>query len=111
MTSDEQTSEAPAGQPPATAPAAAAVDLHPAVVDLLHPGYVLRAGVPPVAAYRHLRSAAGLTPVTEAQAARVAGGSWYGCYVVHASTGEAVAMGRIIGDGGWYFHVADMYVE
>lgn len=25
-------------------------------------------------------------------------------------TGHAVAMGRVIGDGGWYFHVLDMAV-
>jgi GNAT superfamily N-acetyltransferase len=32
---------------------------------------------------------------------------------VHAvveATGEPVAMGRVIGDGGWYFHVVDMAV-
>lgn len=79
----------------------------PPAVDI-HPGYSLRIGVPPVPAYRNIRSSAGLTPVTEAQASRVASGSWYGCYIVHSSTGEAVAMGRIIGDGGWYFHIADM---
>ena len=26
-------------------------------------------------------------------------------------TGELVGMGRVIGDGGWYFHVADMCVS
>jgi GNAT superfamily N-acetyltransferase len=30
--------------------------------------------------------------------------------VVHEATGEAVAMGRVLGDGGWYFHVIDMAV-
>ncbi|CAN8099872.1 unnamed protein product [Discula destructiva] len=33
-------------------------------------------------------------------------GSWYGCYITHA--GQPVAMGRIIGDGGWYFNIANM---
>ena len=77
----------------------------------LPPGYTLHTGYPPVAEYRHLRSASGLTPVTESQAAAVASGSWYGCYVTFGA-GEAavVAMGRVIGDGAWYFVVADMAV-
>jgi ribosomal protein S18 acetylase RimI-like enzyme len=29
---------------------------------------------------------------------------------VHDSTDEVVGMGRLIGDGGWYFHVVDMAV-
>lgn len=78
----------------------------------LPPGYSLEPSVPSIAEYRNLRQSAGLTPVTEAQAARVATGSWYGCHVTYRSDGDAqpraVAMGRIIGDGGWYFHIADM---
>lgn len=41
-------------------------------------------------------------------------GSWYGCYISWTDPASdnakpvAVAMGRIIGDGGWYFHIADM---
>jgi ribosomal protein S18 acetylase RimI-like enzyme len=35
-------------------------------------------------------------------------GSWAFCHVREVGTGEAVAMGRVIGDGGWYFHIADM---
>ena len=26
------------------------------------------------------------------------------------ATGETVAMGRVLGDGGWYFHIIDMAV-
>jgi hypothetical protein len=58
-------------------------------------------------------------------------GSWYSCYIVHTNAkpdaavhldtskatwmhrneGEsAVAMARVIGDGGWYFHIIDMAV-
>ena len=87
---------------------------------VLPPGYTLRTGVPPVPAYRHLRAASGLSPVTESQAAPVSAGTWYGCYVIHTppavSEGEeavdevVVGMGRIISDGGWYFHIADMAV-
>ncbi|KAI3391146.1 hypothetical protein diail_7913 [Diaporthe ilicicola] len=75
-------------------------------------GYHLEPGVPSISEYRNLRKAAGLTPVTEAQATRVAPGSWYGCYITYRNQDDdqprAVAMGRIIGDGGWYFHIADM---
>lgn len=85
-------------------------------------GYTLRTGYPPIPDYLHLRAASGLTPKTPAQAAPVAKNSWHGCYVTFtpnqsdapteesANTEIIVAMGRIIGDGGWYFHVADMAV-
>ncbi|KAL2015033.1 hypothetical protein VTK56DRAFT_6447 [Thermocarpiscus australiensis] len=97
-------------------------------------GYTLHPGYPSIPDYLHLRAAAGLSPKTPAQAAPIASGSWYGCYITftpaaaaaaaETSTEEAtpatttttkqtktvVAMGRIIGDGGWYFHVADMAV-
>jgi GNAT superfamily N-acetyltransferase len=29
---------------------------------------------------------------------------------VETASGETVGMGRLIGDGGWYFHVVDMAV-
>lgn len=80
---------------------------------VLPPGYSIQPGTPLIPEYRNLRKSAGLTPVTEAQAARVASGSWYGCHIIYqtpksAGRSQAVAMGRIIGDGGWYFHIADM---
>lgn len=73
----------------------------------------MQQGVPAIAEYRNLRKSAGLTPVTEAQATPVASGTWYGCHVTFRAQGadappQAVAMGRIIGDGAWYFHIADM---
>ncbi len=34
--------------------------------------------------------------------------AWAGCHAVHETSGDVVAMGRIIGDGGWYFHIVDM---
>lgn len=83
-------------------------------MSLLPPNYTLHDGYPPIPEYLHLRAASGLTPKTAAQAAPIASGSWYGCYVTYTApeTGEstAVGMGRIIGDGGWYFHIADMAV-
>lgn len=76
-------------------------------------GYILREGFPSVDDYVHLRTASGLTPKNAEQAAGAIRGSWYGCYVAVEGAGEpsrAVAMGRVIGDGGWYFLVADMAV-
>lgn len=81
-------------------------------------GYTLHNGFPPVADYRRIRVAAGLSARTEAQAARAVTGSWYGCFAQYqdpsapssSTPGQIVGMGRIIGDGGWYFHIADMGV-
>ena len=74
------------------------------------PGYRFVLTVPVVEDYLHLRSAAGLTPKTKDQAAAALPGSWAACHVVEESTGAVVGMGRLLGDGGWYFHVVDMVV-
>jgi ribosomal protein S18 acetylase RimI-like enzyme len=74
------------------------------------PGYRLHRSTPSVADYLRLRREAGLTPKTEAQAAAALPGSWAACHVVAEDTGEVVGMGRLLGDGGWYFHVVDMAV-
>ncbi len=75
------------------------------------PAYVLHEGYPSVEDYVHLRLASGLTPKTAAQGAAALKGSWYGCYVTMANDhSKAIAMGRIVGDGGWYFNIADMAV-
>ncbi|MFD6142374.1 GNAT family N-acetyltransferase [Promicromonospora sp. NPDC060271] len=59
--------------------------------------------------YLELRSASGLSPKTPEQGAPALTGSWYFCHVrTDADPGRAVAMGRILGDGGWYFHIADI---
>ncbi|KAK0612606.1 putative GNAT family N-acetyltransferase, partial [Bombardia bombarda] len=93
-------------------------------------GYTLHAGIPAVPEYLHVRASSGLRPKTASEAAPLAKGSWWGCYITYdgpklnsqetesessskettATTGPAVAMGRIIGDGGWYFLIADMAV-
>lgn len=75
----------------------------------LAPGYSLCAGVPSTADYLRLRNDAGLTPRTVEQAERALPGSWSACHVID-SGGGTVGMGRLIGDGGWYFHVVDMAV-
>lgn len=65
-------------------------------------------GPPTADAYRTLRRRAGLSPVSEAQAAAAVAGSWAACHVL--LDGEPIGMGRVIGDGGWYFHIVDMAV-
>ena len=62
---------------------------------------------PTLEEYLHLRTASGLTPTTADQGRGALANSWSWCHV-RSSEGEAVAMGRVLGDGGWYFHVADM---
>ncbi|KAL4880286.1 putative GNAT family acetyltransferase [Aspergillus karnatakaensis] len=80
----------------------------------LPPNYTLETGYPPLNDYLHLRAATGLSPKTPAQGAAVPSGSWYGLFISYTdpetNTSTPVAMGRIIGDGGWYFHIADMAV-
>lgn len=76
-------------------------------MPVLPDGYRLESGLPDVETYRHLREVSGLSLRTQAQAEPVAAGSWAACHVVD-SEGTAAAMGRVIGDGGWYFHVADI---
>lgn len=73
-------------------------------------GYRLVEVPPRVADYLLLRREAGLSPKTEEQAIAALPGSWFACHVVHEETGTAVGMGRVIGDGGWYFHIVDMAV-
>jgi ribosomal protein S18 acetylase RimI-like enzyme len=74
------------------------------------PGYRLVPEPPPVADYLRLRSESGLSPKTEEQARAALPGSWFACHVVAEAGGGVVGMGRLLGDGGWYFHVVDMAV-
>ncbi|KAL4948464.1 hypothetical protein BDW69DRAFT_92395 [Aspergillus filifer] len=85
-------------------------------------GYTLHPGSPDVESYLHLRRASGLSPKTTAQGTASVTGAWYGCYISYtdpstlssesksAPTSTPIAMGRIISDGGWYFHIVDMAV-
>ncbi|WP_424937354.1 MULTISPECIES: GNAT family N-acetyltransferase [Bacteria] len=70
-------------------------------------GYTLVAGPPALADYLRLRCDSGLSPKTEEQGAAAIAGTWRFRHVRDAR-GETVAMGRVVGDGGWYFFVADM---
>ncbi|MEJ7582758.1 MAG: hypothetical protein WKF43_01480 [Acidimicrobiales bacterium] len=77
---------------------------------MLHETYELLESAPEVSDYRMLRERSGLSPKSAAQAKAAIAGSWHAVHVRHRPTGEPVGMGRVIGDGGWYFHVADMAV-
>jgi GNAT superfamily N-acetyltransferase len=73
-------------------------------------GYRLADGPPSVADYLLLRDRAGLSPRRPDQAQAALAGSWAAVHVVHEVDAKTVGMGRLLGDGGWYFHVADMAV-
>lgn len=75
----------------------------------LHEDYRLVEGPPDVDSYVTLRERSGLTPRAREQAAPALAGSWAACHVVGPGD-RPVGMGRLIGDGGWYFHVVDMAV-
>jgi GNAT superfamily N-acetyltransferase len=79
-------------------------------VSTLTDGYRLVDGPPTTSDYLDLRIRAGLSPKTEDQAVAALPGSWAACRVLQKGNDRPVAMGRVIGDGGWYFHVVDMAV-
>jgi ribosomal protein S18 acetylase RimI-like enzyme len=81
-----------------------------AMMSAVIPGYQLVMAPPPAADYLRLRRESGLSPKTRQQGEAALLGSWAACHVVADSTGEIVGMGRLLGDGGWYFHVVDMAV-
>lgn len=69
--------------------------------------YALSASPPPLEEYLALRQLSGLTPKRAEQARPALANSW-AWRTVRTREGETVAMGRLVGDGGWYFLVADM---
>ncbi|WP_440898950.1 GNAT family N-acetyltransferase [Actinosynnema sp.] len=73
----------------------------------MHRDYELHPTPPSVADYLRLRAESGLSPKTPEQAAAALPGAWASFHVTHAD-GRTVGMGRVLGDGGWYFHVVDM---
>jgi ribosomal protein S18 acetylase RimI-like enzyme len=62
---------------------------------------------PTVDEYMTLRRDSGLTPRSREQSEGAVQNTWSFCHA-RAGNGDAVAMGRVIGDGGWYFVIADM---
>jgi GNAT superfamily N-acetyltransferase len=77
----------------------------------LPPGYIIQDGYPPVPEYLNLCLLSGFSPKTTAQATEASRGSWYGCFITSEEDNSLVGMGRIIGDGGWYFHIVDMAIN
>jgi ribosomal protein S18 acetylase RimI-like enzyme len=73
-------------------------------------GYALVMEPPPVSDYLRLRVESGLTPKSRDQAVAALPGSWAACHVVSDESGEVLGMGRLLGDGGWYFHLVDIAV-
>jgi ribosomal protein S18 acetylase RimI-like enzyme len=73
-------------------------------------GYQLVDGPPAVDDYLALRSRAGLSPRRRDQAEPALRGGWAAVHVVDEATGTTVGMGRVLGDGGWYFHIVDIAV-
>lgn len=65
-------------------------------------------GPPGLEEYLRLRRDSGLTPKSAAQGTGALTASWSFCHVREQASDGAVAMGRVLGDGGWYFHIADM---
>jgi ribosomal protein S18 acetylase RimI-like enzyme len=73
-------------------------------------GYQIFEGPPSPEDYVQLRKQSGLSPKSIEQARAALPGSWFACHVVFSETYETVGMGRVLGDGGWYFHIVDMAV-
>lgn len=73
-------------------------------------GYRLADGPPAVADYLLLRERAGLSPRRQDQARAALRGGWAAVHMLHEVDTKTVGMGRLLGDGGWYFHVVDMAV-
>jgi GNAT superfamily N-acetyltransferase len=72
--------------------------------------YRLVEDAPTVPDYVRLRADSGLSPKRPEQAEAALAGSWLTVRVEDTTDGSTVGMGRIVGDGGWYFQIADMAV-
>jgi GNAT superfamily N-acetyltransferase len=72
--------------------------------------YRLEMEPPSVDDYLRLRKEAGLSERTREEAENGANGAWASARVIHVESGETAGMGRVISDGGWYFHIIDMAV-
>jgi ribosomal protein S18 acetylase RimI-like enzyme len=71
--------------------------------------YDMEERAPSVDEYVRLRRDAGLSEKTADAARRGLANTWFGVTVRHR--GEAVGMGRVIGDGGCFFEVVDIAVR
>lgn len=65
---------------------------------------------PSVDDYLRLREESGLSARTREEAERGINGAWASVSAIHVESGETAGMGRVLGDGGWYFVIIDMAV-
>jgi len=65
---------------------------------------------PSVDDYLRLRKESGLSARTREEAENGINGAWASAIVIHVESGETAGMGRVLSDGGWYFHIIDMAV-
>ncbi len=70
---------------------------------------VLSLEIPGPDEYRALRTAAGLSAMSEAAAAQGLPSSW--CAACVRVEGKLIGMGRVVGDGGCFFLVVDIAVN
>jgi len=73
-------------------------------------GYRLSSEPPTSADYVRLRQVSGLSPRTSEQAAGALENSW-AWTTIRTADGALAAMGRTLGDGTWYFHLADIATD
>ena len=73
-------------------------------------GYRLEHAAPRSEEYVRLREIAGLSPRTPEQAVGALENSW-AWTTIRTADGGLAAMGRTLGDGTWYFHLADIATD
>ena len=73
--------------------------------------FSIEAGVPDVDTYLQLREKAGMRARTIQGATKGLGSELFSVILRVSESGEAVGMGRVVGDGGTVFHICDMAVE
>jgi ribosomal protein S18 acetylase RimI-like enzyme len=78
--------------------------------DVPPDGYRLVEGPPSADDYLVLRKRSGPSPRRRDRARAGLHGSWFAVHAIAEATMETVGMGRVLGDGGWYFHIIDMAV-
>ncbi|MDU0479684.1 GNAT family N-acetyltransferase [Staphylococcus chromogenes] len=78
---------------------------------MLNAAYHLELQPPTLEEYLKLREISGLSPRTAEQGGPALENSWAWVTVRHQETRQAVGMGRVLGDGGWYFMIADIATD
>ena len=73
--------------------------------------FSIEAGVPDVDTYLQLREKAGMRARTIQGATKGLGSELFSVILRGSESGEAVGMGRVVGDGGTVFHICDMAVD